>query len=68
MDIVKENWESSLFLKKNSNLLLIFYAYQEEPIVFRDYIIELVDQWELPAHDLRIIKQDWNKIKSKVDA
>jgi DNA mismatch repair protein MutH len=64
-NLVKQDFESSDFYKKNINLLLIFYLYESDNDIL-DYVIKLVDEWNFPETDLEIIKQDWEKIKKKV--
>ncbi|ABB45128.1 DNA mismatch repair enzyme MutH [Sulfurimonas denitrificans DSM 1251] len=64
-DIVHQNFETSSFWKKNENLLLVFYLYENDTNVL-DYVIKLVDEWTFPSIDLEIIKQDWKRIKQKV--
>lgn len=63
--LIKEKFESSTVIKKNKNLLLVFYLY-EEGKRFLDYKILLVTDWEIPRIDLQIIKKDWNKINLMV--
>jgi|1048.fasta_scaffold10235_2 DNA mismatch repair protein MutH len=65
LDLVKQQFETSDFWKKNSNLLLVFYLHEAELDIL-DYLIELVDEWEYPMVDLEIIKKDWELIKKKV--
>lgn len=69
--IVKENWETSSFLKKNSLLLLMFYIYEKEldEENYKFKIIELLNIIEdLPPNDIDIIKQDWQYIVDKIKA
>lgn len=65
INIVNQNFENSDFLKKNSNILLVFYLH-ESGIDILDYLIKLVDEWKFTSTDLEIIKQDWEKIKLKI--
>lgn len=67
MDIVKEDWSNSSFLKKNAKLLLIIYLYEKEKLP-RDYIVELVNIWTFPEKDLLMIQKDWQTIQNKVRA
>lgn len=64
-EVISQNFNSSSFWKKNSNLLLVFYLYEidKEKI---DYRIEIVDEWTFPNIDLEIIKKDWNVISQKI--
>ena len=65
LEVVNQNFETSTFWKKNSNLLLVFYLRDEIKGVL-DYIIKLVDEWNFPLDDLKIIKNDWEIIKNKI--
>jgi DNA mismatch repair protein len=65
MEIHKELFEQSSFLKKNKLLLLINYLY-EEGIDRLDYIIRFVQLFEFPDKDLKIIEDDWNRIVNKI--
>jgi DNA mismatch repair protein MutH len=46
-------------------LLLVFYLRDEFNGIL-DYIIKLVDEWNFPLDDLKIIKNDWQIIKNKI--
>lgn len=64
--IVDESWATSQFLKKCSQMLIMFYLYEPDvPAVKRPFVIDPI-HYELPAEDLAIIKRDWEKIKQKV--
>jgi DNA mismatch repair protein MutH len=65
LEIVNQNFETSDFWKKNANLLLVFYLYQEGYNIL-DYLIKLVEEWNFPNSDLEIIKKDWELIKQKI--
>lgn len=65
IDVVNQNFETSDFWKKNSNILLIFYLHQASFDIL-DYLIKLVDEWKFPNTDLEIIKKDWELIKQKI--
>jgi DNA mismatch repair protein MutH len=65
LEIVKQDFENSSFWKKNKNLLLVFYFYENEKKAI-DFKIDIVDEWEFPEIDLEIIKKDWNIIHQKV--
>ncbi len=67
LTLVDEKFEDSTFLKKNKNLLLIFYLHEHDKF-FLDYVIKLVDIWKLDDQDLQIIKNDWKIIQEKVIA
>ena len=64
-DVVNQKFEDSAFLKKNSNILLIFYLHQAGYDIL-DYLIKLVDEWNFPNTDLEVIKKDWELIKQKI--
>jgi len=66
-DIIKESWVTSSFLKKNLNLLLIFYLFIKEELPI-DHLIKLARLWKFPESDLRIIKDDWELIVNKIKA
>lgn len=67
IDIVKEDWDNSSFIKKNSLILLIFYLYEEEKLSI-DYIIQIVELFSFKdnSEDYNIIKNDWLKIQNKI--
>ena len=67
-DIVNEDFFSSRFLEKNKNILLIFYKFEANKVVY-DLEIKITGVWsfsEIPNHDKKIIMDDWEKIKSIV--
>lgn len=65
MTLDTETWESSTFLNKSSCLLVVFYIWNSDRSLL-DHPIHLVRLWEFPPEDLRIIREDWEKIASKV--
>jgi DNA mismatch repair protein MutH len=65
LDVVNQNFETSSFLKKNANILLICYLHSTDCGVW-DYVIKLVDEWQFSNTDLEIIKKDWQLIKQKI--
>ncbi|MEZ4887123.1 MAG: Sau3AI family type II restriction endonuclease [Chitinophagales bacterium] len=65
LEVHKERFEESSFLKKNAHLLLVFYLYEQEKDLL-DYLIKLVDDWTYPEEDLKIIKKDWETITNKI--
>lgn len=65
LEVAKENFETSSFWKKNANLLLIFYLYEQNKDVL-DYEIKLIEEWNFNLSDLEIIKKDWEIIKRKI--
>ncbi len=62
----KEFTESS-FWKKNNLLLLMFYLHEKESIDI-DLVFQLIRLFRFPAIDLKIIKDDWELIRSKIKA
>ncbi|MBS1917921.1 MAG: DNA mismatch repair protein [Bacteroidetes bacterium] len=61
----KKSFANSSFWKKNSLLLLMFYLYERENIDI-DYIFKIIRLWRFPVKDLKIIKEDWEKIVQKI--
>jgi DNA mismatch repair protein MutH len=45
----------------------MFYLYEQEKLDI-EYIFKIVCLWEFPDQDLKIIKDDWSKIVSKIRA
>lgn len=64
-NVVNQNFENSDFIKKNANILLIFYLHQAGYDIL-DLVIKLVDEWSFPSTDLEIIKKDWETITKKI--
>ena len=65
LEVHKEAFESSTFLKKNAHLLLIFYLFEKGQDIL-DQEIKLIASWQYPEEDLQIIKQDWEVINNKI--
>lgn len=65
LDVHKEEFETSSFWKKNAHLLLVFYLHDRD-LDLLDYLIKLVEGWQYPNDDLKIIKQDWEFINKKI--
>ncbi len=65
LEVHKEEFESSSFWKKNAHLLLVFYLHDRDLDIL-DYLIKLVDGWQYPNEDLKIIKHDWERINQKI--
>lgn len=65
LEVHKEEFETSSFLKKNAHLLLVFYLHDRD-LDLLDYIIKLVEGWKYPSEDLKIIKRDWEFINQKI--
>ncbi|SDX73275.1 Sau3AI family type II restriction endonuclease [Salimicrobium album] len=63
--IVEETFEKSAFWRKNSLLLLVHYFYEKE-LEQLDYQIKNVQLFQFPKKDIKIIREDWERIKSKV--
>lgn len=61
----KNTFVTSTFWKKNQLLLLMFYLYEQEKVDL-DYIFKIIRLWQFPAPDLKIIRDDWEKIISKI--
>lgn len=61
----KETFETSRFWKKNKLLLLMFYLHEANvnPV---DMVFKLIRNWKFPKDDLKIIKDDWNFIHTKI--
>lgn len=58
-------FENSSFWLKNRHLLVMFYLY-EKGLLDIDYIFKIITLWKFPKNDLKIIKDDWEKIKLKI--
>lgn len=67
LNVVNQEFETSDFYKKNSNILLVFYLY-ESGLDILDFTIKLVDEWRFSETDLEIIKKDWEIINKKIIA
>ncbi|WP_417557270.1 Sau3AI family type II restriction endonuclease [Mesoflavibacter zeaxanthinifaciens] len=65
LEVHKEEFENSSFWKKNAHLLLVFYLHDKDSNLL-DYLIKLVDCWQYPNEDLKIIKDDWEIINQKI--
>ncbi len=65
LEVHKEEFENSSFWKKNAYLLLVFYLHDKDSDLL-DYLIKLVDGWQYPNEDLKIIKHDWETINQKI--
>jgi DNA mismatch repair enzyme MutH. len=63
--MASEKFDESDFYKKNEKLLLIFYLYKDDKN-FLDFIFKLAKLWKIEGEDLRIIKDDWLKIRNKI--
>ncbi len=65
--ILKETFETSHAKKKLSSLVLIFYEYAKGADVLGLKVL-LVDHWMPDATELRMIREDWELIRSYVEA
>lgn len=65
LEIVRQDFETSAFWKKNANLLLVFYIHQPNSDIL-DFLIPIVGEWRFSDVDLEIIKNDWEIIQQKV--
>ncbi len=65
MTVVDEEFETSTFLDKASDVLLVTYLYEKEkePI---DYVVEFAADWGLPEEDMPVFKEDWETVVNKV--
>lgn len=67
--IAEEDWKNSSFLKKNANLLILFYLYRNSETIL-DYRFELIKLLkllsDLPPADIQQIHKDWEAIAAKV--
>ena len=66
--VVEEPFESSHLWNKARLILLIYYLYRETIPDRLDYQIKFAQLFSPPEADLRIIKQDYEKIISKIKA
>lgn len=64
-DIIREDFSTSSFWKKNAHLLIFFYLFSKEED-FLNYAIKLIADWSFSDEDLFVIRKDWETIKSKV--
>lgn len=60
-----KQFETSSFWHKNKFLLLMFYLHQSgvDPV---EMLFKLIRTWRFPQEDLKIIRDDWNKIHSLI--
>lgn len=63
----KEVFESSHFIEKNKNLLIIFYLYEKDK-PYGKLHIQLADLWQCIKEDEFQIRQDWETIVKKIKA
>lgn len=67
LEVVKETFETSHFLAKASDILLILYLYEKDKDPL-DYLIKFAELWNLPAEDIPIFKDDWETVVNKIRA
>ena len=65
--ILKETFDTSHAKKKLNSVVLVFYEYAKGAAVL-DLKVLLVDHWMPDATELRMIREDWELIKSYVKA
>lgn len=65
--VIDETWDTSSFLKKNRNILLMAYFYDSaaNPV---DYVFQFAELWSIPEEDLYTIHRDWEVVVEKVRA
>lgn len=64
LTIINEDW-SSATLREKIRLIVMFYLHNAQ-VDKLDYIFKLVELWEPSEKDIKIIKNDWEKIVSKI--
>jgi len=61
----EQAFRTGSFWKKNRFLLLLFFRH-EPGVPNVDYVFEIIRLWRFPDTDLKIIKDDWEKIVTKI--
>jgi DNA mismatch repair protein MutH len=61
----KETFETSSFWKKNQLLLMMFFLHEAD-VSDINFIFKYIFLWNYPEKDLLIIRNDWDKIVSKI--
>lgn len=64
--LLDENFETSHAKRKLESLVLVFYEYAKDTAVL-DLKVLLVDHWTPDASELRMIREDWEVIRSYVN-
>ena len=64
--LLDESFETSHAKKKLESLVLVFYEYAKDTAVL-DLNVLLVDHWTPDASELRMIREDWEVIRSYVN-
>ncbi|HTA82864.1 MAG TPA: MutH/Sau3AI family endonuclease [Bacteroidia bacterium] len=62
-----QEFRTSNFWRKNHLLLLMFFLHDPEKIDL-EYLFKIITLWEFPVEDLKIIKDDWEKVIAKIKA
>lgn len=68
-NIISESWQTSGFLRKNANLLILFYLFKEHLSILdsKFTLIKLLKLLsDLPPADILQIKTDWEAIAAKI--
>lgn len=65
MDEANKNFETSSFKHKDKLMELIFYCHNND-IPKEEWTFDEAIQFSFPEKDLKIIKNDWNKIHQKI--
>ncbi|HBE81183.1 MAG TPA: DNA mismatch repair protein, partial [Blastocatellia bacterium] len=60
-----KTFETSSFWRKNRLLLLLFYLHDSSKMDI-DLLFKICRLWEYPEADLKIIRDDWSKIVTKI--
>jgi DNA mismatch repair protein MutH len=64
--IVKEDWDTSSFLKKSRLMLILFYLFNKsQPVHRRRFVLKPL-LYRISTSDLNVIKNDWQLIRKKV--
>ena len=68
MQVVDETFETSHFMEKAEDILLISYLWEPDadPLDYQVVLAEMVNLKELPASDLAQIKADWETVVNKI--
>lgn len=68
LDIVDEEWSTSVFFNKCKLMLILFYLYQNDTSSIHQRFILNPFLYKIERHDLATIRRDWEFIKGKVCA
>ena len=60
----KGSWHD-VFEKKSGDLLIVFYRYESDRPFYQFEVVKVVE-WTFPEEDLRIIKEDWDRIEQYI--